>query len=52
MEEPDKDNGGVFNEGEAVIEKVLVPSSFFFGIEKHEDIDHTWKMSNSNLEVL
>lgn len=41
VEEPDKDDGGVFNEGEAVIEKVLVPSSLFFSIEKHEDVDHT-----------
>ena len=39
VEEPDQDDGGVFEEGEAIVEDVFVPSAFLLGVEEHEDVD-------------
>ena len=39
MEEPDKDDGGVLEEGEAIVEDVFVPSAFLLSVEEHEDVD-------------
>ena len=39
MEEPDKDDGSVLQEGESIVEHVFVPSAFLLGVEEHEDID-------------
>ena len=39
VEEPDQDDGGVFEEGEAIVEDVFVPSAFLLSVEEHEDVD-------------
>ena len=44
MEEPDKDDGSVLQEGESIVEHVFVPGAFLLGVEEHEDIDDTCKV--------
>ena len=41
MEEPNEDDGRVFEEGEAIVENVLVPGALLLGIEEHENLDDT-----------
>ena len=41
MEEPNEDDGRVFEEGEAIVENVLVPGALLLGIEEHENVDDT-----------
>ena len=41
MEEPDKDDGSVLQEGESIVEHVFVPGAFLLGVEEHEDVDDT-----------
>ena len=43
VEEPDEDDGGVLQEGEAIVEEVFVSRALLLRVEEHEDIDNAWK---------